>query len=181
MAQARTQTLIMCTNVSAVRQWIAELLDKTSLSPDEVGEYSGQKKEVRPVTVTTYQILTYRKSRQGPFEHMQLMKARNWGLLIYDEVHVVPAPVFRATTDSGKETPRPHSHPDPGRRPGRGRLFARGSQVLRRALEGARTKGFIAQACCYEIRLPLPKETASMRYPETGSVQIASENTLKER
>jgi len=167
-----------------VRQWIAELLDKTSLSPDEVGEYSGQKKEVRPVTVTTYQILTYRKSRQGPFEHMQLMKARNWGLLIYDEVHVVPAPVFRATTEIQAK-----------RRLGLTATLIRedGLEEDAFSLVGPKCydvpwkeleqKGFIAQACCYEIRLPLPKEKQH-EYAISGDrdqFRIASENTLKDR
>ncbi len=184
MAQAKTQTLIMCTNVSAVRQWIAELLDKTSLRPEEIGEYSGQKKEIRPVTVTTYQILTYRKSRQGPFEHMQLMNARNWGLLVYDEVHVVPAPVFRATTEIQAK-----------RRLGLTATLIRedGLEEDAFSLVGPKCydvpwkelehKGFIAQACCYEIRLPLPAEK-QREYVISGDrdqFRIASENVLKDR
>lgn len=184
MAQAATQTLIMCTNVSAVRQWIAELQDKTTLKSEEIGEYSGQKKEIRPVTVTTYQMLTYRKSRKGPFEHMQLMKARNWGLLVYDEVHVVPAPVFRATTEIQAK-----------RRLGLTATLIREDgleedafslvgpkcyDVPWKELEG---KGFIAQANCCEIRLPLPpdKQREYAVSSERAQFRIASENSLKDR
>ncbi len=95
------QTLILTTNVIALRQWIAELLDKTDLTDDMVKEYSGEKKDVGPVTVTTYQILTYRKrgTVEEIYPHFTLFNERNWGLIIYDEVHLLPAPVFRITAD----------------------------------------------------------------------------------
>jgi len=95
------QTLILTTNVVALRQWINELLDKTNLTEDMVKEYSGEKKEVGPVTVTTYQILTYRKrgTSEEIYPHFDLFNKRNWGLIIYDEVHLLPAPVFRITAD----------------------------------------------------------------------------------
>ena len=99
MARLRTHTIILCTNITAVRQWIRELVDKTTLTADEVGEYSGETKQLRPVTVTTYQILTYRKKKGGPFPHFEIFNARNWGLIIYDEVHLLPAPVFRITAE----------------------------------------------------------------------------------
>jgi DNA excision repair protein ERCC-3 len=99
MAQLQTATLILTPSTVAVRQWISELLDKTSLTEDQIGEYSGLEKQVRPVTVTTYQILTYRPRRSGGFPHFSLFNQEEWGLIIYDEVHLLPAPVFRITAD----------------------------------------------------------------------------------
>jgi len=97
MAQARATTLILVTNTVAGRQWKRELVARTSLSDDEVGEYSGERKEIRPVTIATYQIMT-RKS-QGEYRHLDLFDSRDWGLIVYDEVHLLPAPVFRMTAD----------------------------------------------------------------------------------
>ncbi|KWX89378.1 helicase [Paenibacillus riograndensis] len=93
------ETLILTSNATSVAQWKAELLNRTGLDEEAVGEYSGVKREVRPITVATYQILTHRRSKGGPFGHMNLFNERNWGLIIYDEVHLLPAPVFRATAD----------------------------------------------------------------------------------
>ncbi|OMD66919.1 helicase [Paenibacillus odorifer] len=93
------ETLILTSNTTSVRQWMDELLERTDLAGEAVGEYSGEKREVRPVTIATYQILTHRSSKDGPFLHMKLFNERNWGLIIYDEVHLLPAPVFRATAD----------------------------------------------------------------------------------
>src|SRR5690606_6192441 len=93
------KTLILTTNITALRQWIAELLDKTDLTADMVGEYSGEKKEIRPVTVSTYQLLTYRKAKSDEFVHMELFNSHNWGLIVYDEVHMLPAPVFRSVAN----------------------------------------------------------------------------------
>jgi DNA excision repair protein ERCC-3 len=184
MVQAQMQTLILCTNVSAVRQWIAELQDKTTLTPEDIGEYTGSKKEIKSVTVTTYQMLTYRKDKNGPFEHMRIMGARNWGLLIYDEVHVVPAPVFRATTEIQAK-----------RRLGLTATLIRedGLEEDAFSLVGPKCydvpwkeleqKGFIAEAHCYEIRLPLPPEK-EMEYAMAGDrhqFRIASENINKDR
>ena len=91
------KTLILTTNTVAVRQWRDEILDKTCLTPDDVGEYTGDQKIVRPVTITTYQMLTWRRSRTDEFEHFGLFSRENWGLVIYDEVHLLPAPIFRVT------------------------------------------------------------------------------------
>ncbi|MCH8148229.1 MAG: helicase-associated domain-containing protein, partial [Planctomycetes bacterium] len=99
MARVCASTLILVTNTTAVRQWVREILDKTSLCPDQVGEYTGQTKDIRPVTVSTYQILTYRRSKREEFVHFGLFDSRNWGLIIYDEVHLLPAPVFQFTAD----------------------------------------------------------------------------------
>ncbi|MFC6154257.1 DNA repair helicase XPB [Nocardioides yefusunii] len=97
MAQARATTLILVTNTVSARQWKDELLRRTTLTEDEIGEYSGAVKEIRPVTIATYQVLTMR--RKGVFPHLELLDARDWGLIVYDEVHLLPAPIFRMTAD----------------------------------------------------------------------------------
>lgn len=97
MAKAHATTLILVTNTVAARQWRDELLARTTLTPDEIGEYSGAKKQIRPVTIATYQVITTK--RDGVHPHLELFSARDWGLVIYDEVHLLPAPVFRMTTD----------------------------------------------------------------------------------
>jgi DNA excision repair protein ERCC-3 len=97
MAQAKATTLILVTNTVAGRQWKRELLARTSLTEEEIGEYSGEKKEIRPVTIATYQIMTTR--RKGEYRHLELFDSRDWGLIIYDEVHLLPAPIFRLTAD----------------------------------------------------------------------------------
>ncbi|MFK7695271.1 DNA repair helicase XPB [Paenibacillus sp. HJGM_3] len=99
MARLQCATLILTTNVASVRQWKRELLEKTDLPEEAVGEYSGERKEVRPITIATYQILTHRGKKEDPFSHMKLFNERDWGLIIYDEVHLLPAPVFRVTAD----------------------------------------------------------------------------------
>jgi DNA excision repair protein ERCC-3 len=183
MAKAKAHTLILCTNVSAVHQWIGELADKTTLAREEIGEYTGAKKEIKPVTVTTYQMLTYRKSKDGPFEHMNLMMARNWGLIIYDEVHVVPAPVFRATAELQAK-----------RRLGLTATLIRedGLEQDTFSLVGPKCydvpwkelehKGFIAEAICCEVRVPLPLEKGPEYVHASDKIQfrIASENSFKE-
>ncbi len=97
MAELSATTLILVTNTVAARQWKAELLRRTTLTEDEIGEYSGARKEIRPVTIATYQVLTTR--RKGVYPHLDLFDARDWGLIVYDEVHLLPAPVFRFTAD----------------------------------------------------------------------------------
>ena len=97
MAQVKATTLILVTNTISARQWKDELLRRTSLTADEIGEYSGSRKEVRPVTIATYQVLTTRRKRA--YTHLELLDARDWGLVIYDEVHLLPAPIFRMTAD----------------------------------------------------------------------------------
>jgi DNA excision repair protein ERCC-3 len=97
MATAKATTLILVTNTVAGRQWKRELVARTSLTEDEIGEYSGERKEIRPVTIATYQVLTSR--RGGAFTHLDLFGARDWGLVVYDEVHLLPAPIFRFTAD----------------------------------------------------------------------------------
>ena len=97
MAHAKATTLILVTNTVAARQWREELLKRTDLNADDIGEYSGAKKEIRPVTIATYQVMTTRK--QGVYAHLDLFDAIDWGLIIYDEVHLLPAPIFRFTAD----------------------------------------------------------------------------------
>ncbi|WP_181312611.1 DNA repair helicase XPB [Nocardioides campestrisoli] len=97
MAHARATTLILVTNTVSARQWKDELLRRTTLTEDEIGEYSGSVKEIRPVTIATYQVMTTR--RKGVYRHLELLDARDWGLIIYDEVHLLPAPIFRMTAD----------------------------------------------------------------------------------
>ena len=99
MDMLKTSTLIITTNISAVHQWIDELLDKTDLNRDQIAEYSGENKEIKPVTVATYQVLTWRPNKEGPYPHFSLFHKRNWGLIIYDEVHMLPAPVFRVVAE----------------------------------------------------------------------------------
>jgi DNA excision repair protein ERCC-3 len=97
MAHAKATTLILVTNTVAARQWRDELLKRTTLTEDEIGEYSGSKKEIRPVTIATYQVMT--KKKNGVYSHLDLFDSHDWGLIIYDEVHLLPAPIFRFTAD----------------------------------------------------------------------------------
>jgi DNA excision repair protein ERCC-3 len=97
MAHAKATTLILVTNTIAARQWREELLHRTTLNEDEIGEYSGAKKEIRPVTIATYQVMT--KKKNGVYSHLDLFDTHDWGLIIYDEVHLLPAPIFRFTAD----------------------------------------------------------------------------------
>ena len=97
MGHAQATTLILVTNTVSARQWKDELVKRTSLTADEIGEYSGSVKEIRPVTIATYQVLTTR--RKGVYTHLELLNARDWGLILYDEVHLLPAPIFRMTAD----------------------------------------------------------------------------------
>ena len=99
MASLKTRTLILCPNVVAVHQWISELRAKTDIDPRLIGEYSGERKELKPITVCTYQVLTYRASKDEDFPHMKIIREGNWGLVLYDEVHMLPAPVFKITAE----------------------------------------------------------------------------------
>jgi len=99
MADIQRATLILTPNTIAVRQWIQEIIDKTDIPPEMVGEYTGERKNICPITVSTYQILTYRRSEEEDFPHFALFTSYDWGLIIYDEVHLLPAPVFRITAE----------------------------------------------------------------------------------
>jgi DNA excision repair protein ERCC-3 len=192
MAQAGTHTLILTPSTTAVRQWISEIVDKTSLTPEEVGEYTGDKKEVKPVTVTTYQMLTYRPSVSavseetgeiGEFPHFGIFTKHDWGLIIYDEVHLLPAPVFRVTAEIQAR-----------RRLGLTATLVRedGRETDVFSLIGPKKydvpwkdlekQGWIATAECTEIRLPLtPQERMEYTLIDDNRIKyrIAAENPLK--
>lgn len=164
MGRARTQTLIIVPNIVAVRQWIREILDKTSLDPSEVGEYSGEVKDIRPVTVTTYQVLTHRAPNSDEFPHLKIFGMRDWGLIIYDEVHLLPAPVFRVTTEIQAKR-RLGLTATLIREDGREEdvfslIGPKKYDVPWKELED---RGFIAEATCHEIRIPL-EETTRRQY-----------------
>ena len=93
------QTLTLVTNTLSIRQWKNEILDKSHITEDDIGEYSGEKKEIKPITIATYNIITHRKKKGGDFTHFNIFSANNWGLIVYDEVHLLPAPVFRMTSE----------------------------------------------------------------------------------
>ena len=99
MDMLKTSTLIITTNISAVHQWIDELLDKTDLTADQIAEYTGESKTIKQVTVATYQVLTWRPNKEGAYPHFSIFHERPWGLIIYDEVHMLPAPVFRVVAE----------------------------------------------------------------------------------
>ncbi len=182
MDTLQTSTLILCPNVIAVRQWIAELLDKTTLTEEEVGEYTGDMKEVKPVTVATYQILTWRRSREGEFEHFRIFEARNWGLIIYDEVHLLPAPVFRVTA-SIQATRRMGLTATLVREDEREEdVFSLiGPKKFDMPWKLLEEQGWIATAVCYEIRLDLP-DNLRRKYAlaeDRRKYRIAAENPGK--
>jgi DNA excision repair protein ERCC-3 len=157
MSVAKTNTLILVTNTVSARQWKAELLKRTSLQEDEIGEYSGSIKEVKPITIATYQILTTKS--KGEFAHLALLNANDWGLIIYDEVHLLPAPIFKMTADlqarrrlgltatlvreDGKE----------------GEVFSLiGPKRFDAPWKDIEAQGYIAPAACYEVRVDLPPD-----------------------
>ncbi|MFA6241772.1 MAG: DNA repair helicase XPB [Candidatus Hydrogenedentales bacterium] len=178
----QTQTLVLTTNTVALRQWKTELLDKTTLTDLQIGEYSGDSKEIRPVTLATYQVLTYRKTKDSPFLHFSLFDEGNWGLIVYDEVHLLPAPVFRATAALQA----------------RRRLGLTATLVREDAREDdvfsligpkkydvpwkvLEKQGWIAQALCTEVRVQLPGEER-YRYAisdKRGKFRVASTNPVK--
>ncbi|MEM1119974.1 MAG: DNA repair helicase XPB [Bacteroidota bacterium] len=182
MAAISNHTLIVTTNNVSVHQWRNEILAKTALSEEQVGEFTGVNKVIRPVTITTYQMLTWRKSRQDAFKNLDLFTDQNWGLIVYDEVHLLPAPVFRATVgiqskrrlgltatlirEDGKEDD----------------VFAligpKRYDVPWKVLEN---RGYIAEAYCTEYRLELPKAEAVTyaHAPKRQQFRIAAENSQK--
>jgi DNA excision repair protein ERCC-3 len=183
MSLLKTNTLILTTNVAAVHQWMEELLDKTDLKPEDIAEYTGDSKSVAPVTVATYQIITWRPDKDAEFPHFKLFRERPWGLIIYDEVHLLPAPVFRVTAELQAV-----------RRLGLTATLVRedGAEDAVFSLVGPKRydvpwkdlegKGWIAEAVCTEIRLDIP-ENLKIPYAVAASrekYRIASENPLKE-
>lgn len=184
----KTNTLILCPNVSSVHQWIRELLDKTTLTPDQIGEYSGETKTIKPVTVCTYQVLTYRtksddKEETEPvYPHFSIFSENNWGLVIYDEVHMLPAPVFRITAEL-QSIYRLGLTATLIREDGReDEVFSLvGPKRFDTPWAELTQKGFIAKAYCHEVRIPLP-HTLELEYalaPKKEKYRIASQNPLK--
>ena len=182
MATLECQCLILTANTVALRQWRDELLDKTFVSPDDIGEYSGESKIIRPITLATYQILTYRKSKDEDFQHFGLFNREGWGLIIYDEVHLLPAPVFRITSEIQAR-----------RRLGLTATLVRedGREDDVFSLIGPKRydmpwkllerQGWIAVAYCREIRVNLPEEDR-MPYALANrreKFRLASENPHK--
>ena len=182
LGELQCQSLILSPSIVAARQWIREILDKTDVPPEAIGEYSGEVKEIKPITVTTYQVLTYRPNRREEFPHFALFNERNWGLIVYDEVHLLPAPVFRITAEIQAR-----------RRLGLTATLVREDQretdvfsligpkrydVPWKDLE---RQGWIATAECHEIRLKLPDELR-MEYAiaeDREKYRIAAENPAK--
>jgi DNA excision repair protein ERCC-3 len=182
MALAGATTLILVTNTVSARQWKSELLKRTTLTEEEIGEYSGARKEIRPVTIATYQVMTTR--RQGVYAHLELFDARDWGLIIYDEVHLLPAPVFRFTADIQA----------------RRRLGLTATLVREDGMEGEvfsligpkrydapwkdiEAQGYIAPADCAEVRVTLPdaeRLAYAMAEPEER-YRLASTTSYKNR
>jgi len=183
MARIQTHTLIVSANITALRQWRDELLDKTSLSQADIAEYSGEAKGIAPVTLCTYQILTYRPDKNVEvFPHFDLFFKRDWGLIVYDEVHLLPAPVFRITSDlqarrrlgltatlvreDGKETD----------------VFSLvGPKRYDMPWKELEAQAWLAQASCTEIRIPLP-DAEQLDYAVASDrhrFRIASENPRK--
>ncbi|TVY08726.1 DNA repair helicase XPB [Paenibacillus cremeus] len=157
MGRLNCATLILTSNSTSVRQWKREILQKTEVTEDMVGEYTGMHKEVRPITIATYQILTYRKSKDEPFVHMDLFNKRDWGLIVYDEVHLLPAPVFRVTADI-QATRRLGLTATLIREDGREEdvfslIGPKRYDIAWRELE---TQGWIAAVECVELRVPMP-------------------------
>ena len=182
MAELKQTTLILSTNLTSVKQWRRELLDKTDISDDMIAEYTGQQKQVGPITLSTYQILTWRKHREAEFPHFELFYARPWGLIIYDEVHLLPAPVFRITAELQARR-RLGLTATLIREDGREEdVFAligpKRYDVPWRILEA---EGWIADAVCTEIRVPMT-ESLRMAYALSSrrkQFRVAAENPDK--
>jgi DNA excision repair protein ERCC-3 len=183
MALMQRSTLVLTTGITAVKQWHREILERTDLSEDQVAEYTGDSKDIGPVTLATYQILTYRPDKSEEFPHFQLFDQRDWGLIIYDEVHLLPAPVFRVT-----------AHIQARRRLGLTATLVRedGREADVFSLIGPKkydvpwreleTKGWIAEATCAEVRVAMP-DPLRMEYAVAewrNKYRIASENPAKD-
>lgn len=192
MERVRAQTLILCTTITAARQWQRELIDKTSLRTEDVGEYSGERKEIRPVTLATYQIMTARSAGSREFPHLDLFTRQDWGLIIYDEVHLLPAPVFRITAEIQSRRRlgltatlvREDGHEDD--------VFSLiGPKRFDAPWKELETQGWIAPAVCTEIRVPMPADLRldyaaaerrqQYRVAATNPVKLAAMQGLLER
>ena len=184
MSRLQTRTLILCPNVVAVHQWIAELKAKTDIDESLIGEYSGEKKEIKPITVCTYQVLTYRASKTDAFEHMSIIEKGNWGLVLYDEVHMLPAPVFKITAEL-QAIYRAGLTATLIREDGREEdVFSLvGPKRYDIPWTDLSQAGWIASAYCVEVRIPLPEEL-TLPYAiatKREKYKIASTNVRKEK
>ena len=182
MTRLATRTLILTTNVAAVHQWMSELEDKLDLDPSQIGEYSGGRKEIKPVAVCTYQVLTWRPSKDEEFPHMRMLREGKWGLIIYDEVHMLPAPVFKVTAElqaihrvglTATLIREDHREDEVFSLVGPKRFDIPWSEL--------ENQGWIAEAQCVEIRVTLPR---SLEIPyalgsKREKYRIASENPDK--
>ena len=182
MAQAKATTLILVTNTVSARQWRDELVRRTSLTEDEIGEYSGARKEIRPVTIATYQVLTTK--RKGVYPHLDLLDARDWGLILYDEVHLLPAPIFRMTADLQARR-RLGLTATLVREDGReADVFSLiGPKRFDAPWKDIEAQGYIAPADCVEVRVTLPdaeRMTYAMAEAE-DRYRLASCSTSKDR
>jgi DNA excision repair protein ERCC-3 len=174
--------LVLATSLTSVKQWRRELLDKTTLRPGDIAEYTGEQKSTGPVTLTTYQILTWRADREGEFPHLDLFRARSWGLIIYDEVHLLPAPVFRATADLQARR-RLGLTATLVREDGReGDVFALiGPKRFDVPWKDLERQAWIASATCVEERVPMSADRR-MEYAladRRSQFRIAAENPAK--
>lgn len=182
LTRLSTRTLILTTNVAAVHQWIAEIEDKLTIDPTQIGEYSGVRKEVKPITVCTYQVLTWRPDKTGDFPHMRILREGNWGLIIYDEVHMLPAPVFKVTAElqaihrvglTATLIREDHREDEVFSLVGPKRYDVPWSEL--------ESQGWIAEAECTEVRVPLPQDL-EIPYAianKREKYRIASENPDK--
>lgn len=182
MAQVKSETLILVTNTVALRQWKEELMDKSTLTAEEIGEFSGESKEIKAVTIATYNILTYRKNKNDKFLHFDIFTKKNWGLIIYDEVHLLPAPVFRMTSEIQSKR----------------RLGLTATLIREDGLESdvfsligpkkydmpwkvLEKANWIASALCTEVRINLPEDLRMMYSvaKDRDKFRISSENVRK--
>jgi len=182
ISKLKTETLIISTNITAIRQWREELLDKTDIKEEDIGEYSGESKNIRPVTIASYQIVTYRKNRNSSFKHFSIFNERNWGLIIYDEVHLLPAPVFRVVS-SLQSRRRLGLTATLIREDGlEEEVFALiGPKKFELPWKRLEATGWIAKSYCVEYRVNL-LESLNINYAisdKRGKFRIASENPAK--
>jgi DNA excision repair protein ERCC-3 len=182
MEMLATSTLILTTNVAAVHQWMTELVDKANIDREDIGEYTGDRKEIKPITIATYQILVWRPDRDSDFPHFDIFRKRKWGLIVYDEVHLLPAPIFRVTAEI-QAVRRLGLTATLVREDGReSDVFSLvGPKRFDVPWKELEAKGWIAEASCIEIRVDLP-ESEKIAYAtadKRAKFRIASENVRK--
>ncbi|MFS1513305.1 DNA repair helicase XPB [Chengkuizengella sp. SCS-71B] len=183
MSKLKCETLILTTNVTSVKQWKREILTKTDVHEDLIGEYTGDIKQVKPITIATYQILTHRKNKDTDFIHMELFKKRDWGLIIYDEVHLLPAPVFRETANI-QATRRLGLTATLIREDGREEdVFSLvGPKRYYFPWKQLEQHGWISRVECYEIRVDFTDDNIDQYHQMTNQkhkFRLASENPMK--